>query len=148
LYDPSHRPIGQRELRPRSDPKGAQMIELRDFDPEQPFLTQLASTKDSDPIVLVNTFIVPPGLADELVEVWRLDSEIMRRQPGFISAQLHRGVGASAVLTNVAVWESAAALLAAFNNDEFQRTLAQYPDGAVAYPVVVRPRAVPGICVA
>jgi hypothetical protein len=52
------------------------------------------------------------------------------------------------VLTNVAVWESTAALGNAFANAEFQRTLALYPDGTVAYPVLVRARAVPGICVA
>ena len=124
------------------------MIELRDVDPDLPFLTQLQDRDDVHPVVLVNSFVAPDGKADEVAEVWRLDSEIMRRQPGFVSAQLHRGLGTSRVLTNVAVWESTAALGNAFANAEFQRTLALYPDGTVAYPVLVRARAVPGICVA
>jgi quinol monooxygenase YgiN len=124
------------------------VIELRDLDPDLGFLAQLRNIDDGHPVVLVNTFVAPDGRVQEVMEVWRLDSAIMRRQPGFISAQLYRSPGASSVLTNVAVWESAAVLWKAFTDAEFQQTLALYPDGTVAYPVLVRPRAVPGICVA
>jgi quinol monooxygenase YgiN len=132
----------------RIEPKGANVIELRDLDPDLGFLAQLQNIDDGHPVVLVNTFVAPDGRVQEVTEVWRLDSAIMRRQPGFISAQLYRGPGTSGVLTNVAVWESAAVLWGAFTDAEFQQTLALYPDGTVAYPVLVRPRAVPGVCVA
>jgi hypothetical protein len=72
---------------------------------------------------------------------------VMITSPGFISAQLYRGIGSN-VLTNVAVWESAAQLRAAFQSKEFQELLALYPDGTVAYPHLERKIAVPGVCVA
>jgi hypothetical protein len=44
---------------------------------------------------------------------------VMIASPGLISAQLYRGIGSN-VLTNVAAWESAAQLRAAFQSKEFQ----------------------------
>ena len=44
------------------------------------------------PIVLINTFTVAPEDADRLLEVWAEDAAFMKRQPGFISAQIHRGI--------------------------------------------------------
>jgi heme-degrading monooxygenase HmoA len=72
----------------------------------------------------------------------------MKAQPGFISTQLHRGTVGSRVLVNVAVWESAEALSAAFGSPDFQQALARYPDGTVARPHLVQKVAVGNICVA
>ena len=47
----------------------------------------------------------------------------MKSRPGFISAQLYQGVGGSRAFTNIAVWESAAALKAAFASSAFSRSL-------------------------
>lgn len=124
------------------------MIELRDIDPSTPFLAQLQGPDDGQPITLVNTFVVPEEGIDEVIDVWRQDSMIMKAQPGFISAQLHRGIGDGRVLTNVAVWESLTSLRNAFMTEEFQNTLPLYPDGSLAFPVVMRRKAVPGVCVA
>jgi hypothetical protein len=63
-----------------------------------------------------------------------------------MSAQLYCGIGGN-VLTNVDVWEPAAQLKAAFQNEEFQ-DLTLYPDGTVAYPHLERKIAAPGVCVA
>ncbi|MFJ6730114.1 antibiotic biosynthesis monooxygenase family protein [Streptomyces sp. NPDC091281] len=123
------------------------MIDLKDIQPDSPFLEQLALTGDG-PVTLVNTFVAPPGEIPAVVEAWRRDSEIMKGRPGFVSAQLHQGVGTSHVLVNVAVWESADALREAFLHPSFQATLPLYPDGSVSYPVLTRTVAVPGICVA
>jgi hypothetical protein len=42
----------------------------------------------------------------------------MKRQPGSISAQLHRGIAGSGVFINYAVWESTEQYQLAFNNPE------------------------------
>ncbi|WP_405728456.1 antibiotic biosynthesis monooxygenase [Streptomyces sp. NBC_01537] len=124
------------------------MIELRDIDPSTPFLAQLQGPDDGQPITLVNTFVVPEGGIDKVIDVWRQDSMIMKAQPGFVSAQLHRAIGDGRVLTNVAVWESLTSLRNAFMSQEFQNTLPLYPDGSLAFPVVMRREAVAGVCVA
>jgi heme-degrading monooxygenase HmoA len=99
-------------------------------------------------VVLVNTFVAPPEEADQLLAAWAADAAIMKRQPGFISTQLHRGVAGSGAFLNFAVWESVAHFRAAFANPEFRARLAEYPESATASPHLFRPVAVPGICVA
>jgi heme-degrading monooxygenase HmoA len=99
-------------------------------------------------VVLVNTFVVPPEDAGRLLAAWAADAAIMKRQPGFISAQLHRGVAGSGAFLNYAVWESVAHFRAAFANPEFRARLTEYPESAAASPHLFRPVAVPGICVA
>jgi quinol monooxygenase YgiN len=122
------------------------MITLTDLDPAAPFRAQLA--EDTGPVVLVNTFVAPEGRVDDVVAVWAEDAAYFRSRPGYISAQLHRGVGASRVLVNVAVWESAQHLRDAFSDPQFQRHSERYPDGTVATPHLLHKVAVPGICVA
>jgi heme-degrading monooxygenase HmoA len=72
----------------------------------------------------------------------------MKRQPGFISAQLHRGIGGSRVFVNYAVWESTGHFKRAFRNLEFQSKLGDSPPSTVASPHLFRKVAVPDICVA
>jgi heme-degrading monooxygenase HmoA len=86
-------------------------------------------------------------LADQLKDEGG-NAAIMKRQPGFISTQLHRGVAGSGAFLNFAVWESVAHFRAAFANPEFRARLAEYPESATASPHLFRPVAVPGICVA
>jgi heme-degrading monooxygenase HmoA len=99
-------------------------------------------------VVLVNTFVAAPEDADQLLAAWAADAAIMKRQPGFISTQLHRGVAGSGAFLNYAVWESVAHFRAAFANPEFRARLTEYPKSATASPHLFRPVAVPGICVA
>jgi heme-degrading monooxygenase HmoA len=99
-------------------------------------------------VVLVNTFVVPPEDADRFLTAWAADAAIMKRQPGFISTQLHRGIAGSGAFLNYAVWESTAHFRAAFMNPEFRARLAEYPESATASPHLFRPIAVPGICIA
>ncbi len=99
-------------------------------------------------VVLVNTFVVPPEDADRLLAVWAADAAIMKRQPGFISTQLHRGIAGSGTFLNYAVWETVAHFRAAFTNPEFRARLAEYPESMTASPHLFRSVAVPGICVA
>jgi heme-degrading monooxygenase HmoA len=103
---------------------------------------------DGGAVVLVNTFVVPPEDADRFLAAWSADAAIMKRQPGFISTQLHRGIAGSGAFLNYAVWESVADFRAAFANPEFRARLAEYPESATASPHLFRPVAVPGVCVA
>jgi heme-degrading monooxygenase HmoA len=103
---------------------------------------------EGESVVLINTFVVPPAEADALLAAWTADAEIMKRQPGFVSTQLHRGIAGSGTFLNYAVWDSVAAFRAAFTNPEFQARLADYPASATASPHLFRTVAVPGICAA
>ena len=117
-----------------------------DLDAGIAFPEQLAL--DVGPIVLINRLQCDPADVDQLVRCYREDSMFMKRQPGFISAQLHRGVGASTTFVNVAVWESTGALRAAVTSPEFQAHLATYPPSTTAAPHVFTRMAVRGVCTA
>ena len=124
------------------------MIDLKDIDVSAPYLAQLEGPDDGHPVTLVNTFLAPEGQVDKLIDVWRQDSLVMKKQPGFVSAQLYCGIAGNRALTNVAVWENLSSLRDAFMNEEFQNTRTLYPAGSVSQPVVMRAVAVPGVCVA
>ena len=103
---------------------------------------------EGGPVILVNTFTVPAEEADRLVAAWTGDAALMKRQPGFISTQLHRGIAGSGTFLNYAVWESAAHFRSAFTNPEFRARLGAYPENTTVSPHLFRKMAVPGICVA
>src|SRR5680860_354971 len=96
------------------------------------------------PVVLVNMFSVPEGTVDQAVAKWKDDAEFMKHQPGYISAQLHRGTGESHLLVNIAVWESTETLVRAFSSPEFQGRHDGWPDGTIAYPHLFQKVAVEG----
>jgi heme-degrading monooxygenase HmoA len=122
------------------------MPQMRPLDPAFPIDRQLAV--DATNIVLVNLFTLDKADEDTFLKAWQADAAIMKRQPGFISTQLHRALGDSPAYLNYAVWESTAAFRAAFANPEFRAKLAAYPDSAVASPHLFQKVAVSGICVA
>lgn len=104
---------------------------------------------DADgPVVLINTFVVPVEDAQVLLETWGRDAAIMKRQPGFISTQLHRGISGSGTFLNYAVWQSVAHFREAFANPEFRAQLGDYPESTKASPHLFRKVEVAGICVA
>lgn len=117
-----------------------------EMDPTVTLADQLEDEGGS--VVLINTFVVPPAEAEALLAAWTADAAIMKRQPGFVSTQLHRGIAGSGVFLNYAVWESVATFRAAFTNPEFRARLADYPARATVSPHLFRTVAVPGICAA
>jgi heme-degrading monooxygenase HmoA len=121
------------------------MPKLVEMDPYITLFSQMEQPVDG-PIVLLNVFTVAPDEADQLIDVWARDAAIMKRQPGFISAQFHRGVGGTAFL-NYAIWESMVDFKRAFLNPEFQAAMSTYPQSTVASPHIFQKLAVPGICV-
>jgi heme-degrading monooxygenase HmoA len=122
------------------------MSPLRPLDPAFPIQRQIVI--DAAPVVLVNVFTLDKADERTFLEVWRDDAEFMKRQPGFISTQLHRAIGESPTYLNTAVWESTAAFRAAFGHPEFVAKLSAYPSSAVATPHLFQKVAVPGVCVA
>jgi heme-degrading monooxygenase HmoA len=99
------------------------------------------------PAILINKFTVAEEDADQFLRAWAADAAWMKQQPGFISAQLHRGVGGSCVFLNYAVWESMESFRRAFAAPEFKSRLGAYPSSTVASPHLFQKVAVPGICV-
>jgi heme-degrading monooxygenase HmoA len=119
---------------------------MRPLDPYFPIERQLAL--DATGVVLVNVFTLDRADEQTFLQAWQNDAAFMKRQPGFISTQLHRAIGESPTYLNYAVWESTADFRAAFSHPEFRAKLSAYPSSAVASPHLFRKFAVPGICVA
>lgn len=122
------------------------MALLRPLDPAFPIERQLAI--ETSPVVLVNVFTLDQADEQTFLKAWRDDAAFMKRQPGFISTQLHRAIGDSPTYLNYAVWETTADFRAAFAHPEFRAKISAYPSSAVAAPHLFQKVAVSGICVA
>ena len=122
------------------------MVQLRPMDTQVPIFNQLS--EDLAPVILINLFTVDAVDVPVLLKAWEDDANWMKRQAGYISTQLHRGIAGSCVFLNYAVWESVAHFRAAFTHPEFQNALAAYPSSAVAQPHLFSRVAVPNLCAA
>ncbi len=122
------------------------MALLKPLDENFPIERQLAI--DATPVVLINLFMIDPADEAGLLAAWTDDAAFMKRQPGFISTQLHRAIGDSPTYLNYAVWESTEAFRAAFTHPEFIAKLGAYPSSAIASPHLFQKVAIPGICTA
>jgi heme-degrading monooxygenase HmoA len=103
--------------------------------------------EDVGSVILLNKFNVNPEDVDEFMKRWAADAAAFKKQPGFISAQLHRGIAGSSTFINYAVWESAAHFKRAVNNVDVQARVSEYPASIVISPHLFKKVAVPGICV-
>jgi heme-degrading monooxygenase HmoA len=122
------------------------MMQIKPLDPSCPISRQLDAIQS--PVILVNTFTVDPADVAQLLSAWEADANWMKQQPGFISTQLHRGIGGSATFLNYAVWESVEHFGRAFSHPDFRATLVAYPDSAVASPHLFARMSVPNLCTA
>ena len=122
------------------------MVNFKPLDPAFPIQQQLGL--EAGPVVLVNLFTVDPGDEEAVVEAWRNDALWMKKQPGYISTQMHKAVGESSMFLNYAVWDSIADFRAAFSNPEFKNALSHYPSSAVTAPHLFEKIAVPNCCTA
>jgi quinol monooxygenase YgiN len=103
--------------------------------------------EDVGPIIVMNKFNVGPDEVDEFLNVFAKTTETFKQQPGFISAQLHRGIAGSSTFVNYVVWESAAHFRQAFNRPEIQSNMASVLPNTVMSPHLFKKVAAPGICV-
>jgi heme-degrading monooxygenase HmoA len=122
------------------------MAKLHPLDPAFPIDRQLMVS--ASPVVLVNVFTVDAADVDALLKAWGDDANWMKRQPGFISTQLHRAIGESYVFMNYAVWESVDYFRQAFTHPDFRSGIAAYPSSAVASPHLFQKMMVANLCVA
>ena len=122
------------------------MLKFEEVDSRVGLEGQLADDRD-EAIVLMILFTVDPNDVEAFEAAWAEDAAFTKAQPGFISAQLHRGLGGSSTFLDLAVFESAAALGAMTRLPEFGRLRGVYPDGTTARLHLFRRVAVPGICV-
>src|SRR5271169_5240655 len=120
------------------------MLNLRPLDEHVPIQKQLHGK--ASPVVLINIFTAASADVDALLAAWEHDANWMKKQPGYISAQLHRGIGGSCAFLNYAVWESVEHFRAAFTHPEFRAALAAYPSSVVASPHLFEKVAVPNLC--
>ena len=79
------------------------MTLLRPLDPKFPIERQLGI--EAGPVVLVNIFTFDKADEPGFLKIWQDDAAFMKRQPGFISTQLHRALGENPAYLNYAVWE-------------------------------------------
>ena len=103
-------------------------------------------------VILINKFNVKPNKIEQFLKDWAEDAARFKQQPGFISTQLHRGIGKSSVFVNYAVWESMEHYKKAINkllfSPQSQSPLLKYGDKSlIISPHLFTKTAVPGICV-
>lgn len=130
---------------PPRRPLETTVLQLKPLDAAVPIYHQLQA--EQAPVILVNIFDVASEDIPGLLEAWAADANWMKKQAGYISTQLHRGIAGSTVFMNYAVWESVAHFRAAFNHPEFKSALAHYPSSAVASPHLFERLTVPNLCV-
>ena len=102
-------------------------------------------------VILINKFNVEPNKVEQFLKDWGDDAINFKQQPGFISAQLHKGIGQSSVFINYAVWESMEYYKQAINKmlftPESPSPLLKYDDDSlIISPHLFKKVAVPGIC--
>jgi heme-degrading monooxygenase HmoA len=110
-------------------------------------VTLKSQLEEVGPVVLLNKFTVKPEDVDQFLKVFADTTKMVRQQPGFILAQLHRGIGGSSTFFNYVVWESAKYFKQAFNRSEFRSSMADVLPNTTMSPHLFKKVAVPGVCV-
>ena len=105
------------------------MVKIVETDEKITLDTQLK--EDVGPVILLNKFTVQPEDVDDFLKVFQATTKVMKQQPGFISAQLHRGFAGSSTFFNYPVFESAEHFKWAFNTPEFRSSMANLPVNTV-----------------
>ena len=112
-------------------------------------LNDQMESQTSGPVILINKFNVNSNEVDQFLKAWEEDATKFKEQKGFISTQLHRGIGKSTVFINYAVWESLKHFKEAVENvmtSDPQSKLDKYPESLMISPHLFKKVSVPGIC--
>jgi quinol monooxygenase YgiN len=126
------------------------MAKFVEMDDRVKFKEQIEEKEIEGQVILINKFNVNPDKVEQFKD-WAEDASRFKQQPGFISAQLHKGIGKSSVFINYAVWESLEHYKEAISkilfSSESQSPLLKYDDKSlVMSPHLFKKVAVPGIC--
>jgi quinol monooxygenase YgiN len=127
------------------------MIKFIEMDENVTLKDQMEEAKETGSVILINKFNIELDKVELFLREWTEEAIRFKQQPGFISTQLHKGIGKSCVFINYAVWESVElyknALDKVMGSDKIQSRLSKYPDTLVVSPHLFKKVAVPGICV-
>ena len=121
------------------------MVKIVEMDEDVTLKSQLE--EDVGSVILLNKFTVRPEDVDQFLKLFAATTEMFKQQHGFISTQLHRGIGGSSTFFNYVVWESAEHFKRAFNRPEFRSSMADLLPNTVMSPHLFKKVAIPGICV-
>ena len=80
------------------------MAKFVEMDERVKFKDQIEVKEIEGSIILINKFNVKPEKVEQFLKDWAEDAMNFKQQPGFISTQLHKGIGKSTVFINYAVW--------------------------------------------
>ena len=127
------------------------MAKFVEMDERIKFKEQTEEKEIKGQVILINKFNVKPDKVEQFLEDWGKDAINFKQQPGFISAQLHKGIGNSSVFINYAVWESLEDYKKAINKLLFSSNiqsplLKYYDESLVISPHLFKKVAVPEIC--
>lgn len=127
------------------------MAKFVEMDERIKFKEQTEEKEIKGQVILINKFNVKPDKVEQFLEDWGKDAINFKQQPGFISAQLHKGIGNSSVFINYAVWKSLEDYKKAINKLLFSSNiqsplLKYYDESLVISPHLFKKVAVPGIC--
>jgi len=92
---------------------------------------------------------VEPKDEHHFLKIWKENATNFKREPGFISAQLHKGIGKSTVFISYAVWESPKHVKNAADKvlgPDLELVISKFPDSLVHSSHLFKKVAVPGIC--
>jgi heme-degrading monooxygenase HmoA len=127
------------------------MAKFVEMDERVQFKEQIEEKGIDGQVILINKFNVEPDKTEQFVKDWGEDAINFKKQPGFISAQLHKGIGKSSVFINYAIWESLEDYKEAinkllFSSETHTSPLLKYDDSSlVISPHLFKEVDVPGI---
>ncbi|MGA9319132.1 MAG: antibiotic biosynthesis monooxygenase family protein [Nitrososphaeraceae archaeon] len=98
-------------------------------------------------VILMNKFNVGPDEVEEFLKVFADTTKVSKQQPGFISAQLRRGIAGSCTFISYVVWESVAHFRQAFDKPEFRENMVKVLPNTVMSPHLFKRVAIAGVCV-
>ncbi len=127
------------------------MAKFVEMDDRVKFKEQIEEKEIDGHVILINKFNVESDKVEQFLKDWKEDASRFKQQPGFISAQMHKGIGKSSVFINYAVWDSIEHYKEAVNkvifNSQTQSPLLKYDDDSlVISPHLFKKIAVHGIC--
>ena len=87
-------------------------------------------------IIVINPFEVSEGNEEQAIGMWDKFAAYFRKQPGYVSAKLHRAVNPDARfhLVTIAEWKSPDHFMAALNNKELNSIVDSATDHSPNYP--------------
>ena len=127
------------------------MAKFVEMDERVKFKEQTEEKGIDGQVILINKFNVEPDKTEQFVKDWGEDAINFKKQPGFISAQLHKGIGKSSIFINYAIWESLEHYKEAinkllFSSETHSSPLLKYDDSSlVMSPHLFKKVDVPGI---